>query len=106
MPQEHLSLSSFQVLSADQYLPMCRILKLSRAVGQYFNDEIKRQVRRRVVSRSRAVISIVAIDQVGFSCGHVTMALNLNRSAISKLVLRARNDQTLKNGVKDGLNLY
>ena len=35
----------------------------------------------------------------------VARALNLTPSAINKIVLRARNDPALKNGVNDVLNL-
>ena len=36
-------------------------------MGSILSGEIKSQSRRRAVARSRAVISIVAIDQVGFN---------------------------------------
>lgn len=60
---------------------------------------------QRAVARSRPVISIVAIDQVGFSGADMARALNLTPSAVSKLVLRARNDAELKNIVNDVLTL-
>ena len=83
-------------------------LEKTDAVSGYFeieSDEIKSQSRRRAVARSRAVISIVAIEQVGFNGADVARALNLTPSAISKLVLRARNDAELKNIVNDVLAL-
>ena len=55
-------------------------------------DEIKSQSRRRAIARSRAVISIVAMEQMGFSGTEMSRALNLTPSAVSKLVLRARHD--------------
>jgi predicted transcriptional regulator len=69
------------------------------------SDEIKCQGLRRAVARSRAVISIVAIDQVGFSGANVARVLNITPSAVSKLVLRARNDPALKDVINDVLNL-
>ena len=75
-------------------------------LGNILGDEIKSQGLRRVVARSRAEISIAAIEQIGNSGAETARALNLTPSAISKLVLRARNDPTLKNGVKDVLNLF
>ena len=83
--------------------------KIIDTVSGYFeitSDEIKSQSRRRAVARSRAVISIVAIEQMGFSGADVARALNLTPSAISKLILRARNDPVLKDGVNDVLNLF
>jgi len=58
-----------------------------------------------VVARSRAVISIVAVDQVGLSGADVARVLNITLSAVSKLVLRARNDPALKDGINNVLNL-
>ena len=55
--------------------------------------------------KSRAVISIVAIKQMGFSGADVARVLNITPSAVSKPVLRARNDPALKNGINDVLNL-
>jgi len=52
------------------------------------------------------VTSIAAIEQMGFSGADVARAMNLTPSAISKLVLRARIDPTLKDGVNDVLNLF
>jgi hypothetical protein len=52
------------------------------------------------------VISIVAVDQVGFSGAGVARALNLAQSTIRKLILRGRNDPALKDDVKDVLNLF
>jgi hypothetical protein len=52
------------------------------------------------------VISIVAIDQVGFIGADVARAQNLTPSAINKLVLRDRKDPAIKDGVKDVLNLF
>ena len=82
--------------------------KIIDAVAGYFeinSDEIKSQGRRRTVARSRAVISIVAIEQIGFSGADVARALNITPSAVSKLVLRARNDPALKDGINNVLNL-
>ena len=82
--------------------------KIIDAVSGYFEierDEIKSQSRRRAVARIRALISIVAIDQVGLSGADVARALNLTPSAISKLVLRARNNPDLKTIVNDVLTL-
>jgi hypothetical protein len=82
--------------------------KIIDAVSGYCEinrDEIKGQSRRRVVARARAVISSVAIDAMGFNGGAVARSLNLTPSAVSKLVLRARNDPALKTVVKDVLNL-
>ena len=70
------------------------------------SDEIKSQSRRRAVARSRAVISHVAIEQMGFSAADVARALNVTSSAVSKLVLRARNKPALKDGINDVLNLF
>jgi len=54
---------------------------------------------------TRAVISIMAIDQMGFSGADVARALNLlTPSAMSKLVFHARNDPALINDVNDVLN--
>ena len=69
------------------------------------SDEIKSQSRRRAVARSRAVISHVAIEQMGFSGADVARVLNITPSAVSKLVLRARNDPALKAGIDNVLNL-
>ena len=69
------------------------------------SDEIKSQSRRRAVAHSRAVISIVAIEQMGFSGADVDRMLNITLSAVSKLVLRARYDPALKDEIKDVLNL-
>ena len=74
-------------------------------LGNILSGEIKSQSRRRAVVRSRAVISIVAIKQMGFSGADVARVLNITPSAVSKLVLRARNDPALKNGINDVLNL-
>jgi hypothetical protein len=74
-------------------------------LGNILSGEIKSQSRRKEVARSRAAINIVAIEQMGFSGADVTRVRNITPSAISKLVLRARNDPALKDGVKDGLNL-
>jgi len=74
-------------------------------LGNSLSDDIKSQSRRRAVARSRAVISIVAIEPMGFSGAEVARALNITPSAVSKLVLRARNDQALKDGINDMLNL-
>jgi predicted transcriptional regulator len=48
----------------------------------------------------------MAIEQTGFSGADVAKALNLTPSAVSKLVLRARNDPALKDVVNDVLNLF
>ena len=69
------------------------------------SNEIKSQSRPRAVARSRAVISIVAIEQMGFSGADVARVLNITPSAVSNLVLRARNEPVLKNGINDVLNL-
>ncbi|MGB5421379.1 MAG: hypothetical protein WBN03_04425 [Desulfobacterales bacterium] len=53
-----------------------------------------------MVARSRAAISIVVIEQMGYSGASVARALNVTPSADSKLVLRARNDPALKDGIK------
>ena len=82
--------------------------KIIDAVAGYFeitSDEIKSQSRRRAVARSRAVISIVAIEQMGFSGADVARVLNITPSAVSKLVLRARNDPALKDRINNVLNL-
>lgn len=50
---------------------------------------------QRAAARSRAVISIVAIEQMGFNGTDVARTLNLTPSAVSKLILRARNDPDL-----------
>jgi predicted transcriptional regulator len=52
------------------------------------------------------VISIVAIEQMGFSGADVARVLNITPSAVSKLVLRARNEPALKGGINDVLNLF
>ncbi|MGB5617787.1 MAG: hypothetical protein WBM78_13165 [Desulfobacterales bacterium] len=74
-------------------------------LGNILTDEIKSQSRRRAVIRSRAVISLVAIEQMGFSGADVVRVLNITTSAVSKLVLRIRSDPALKNGINDVLNL-
>ena len=82
--------------------------KIIDAVSGYFEikkEETKSQSRRRAVARTRAIISIVAIDQMGFSGADVARTLNLTPSAVSKLVFRARNDPALKNDVNDVLNM-
>jgi len=82
--------------------------KVIDAVAGYFEikkDEIKSQSRRRAVALARAVISIVAIEKMGFSGADVARTLHLTPSAVSKLVFRARNDPALKNVVNDVLNL-
>ncbi len=83
--------------------------KIIDTVSGYFeikNDEIKSQSRQRAVARSRAVISHVAIEQMGFSAADVARALNVTSSAVSKLVLRARNEPILKEGINDVLNQF
>ena len=75
-------------------------------LGNILSGEIKSQSRRRAVARSRAVISIVAIEQIGFSGADVARALIITPSAVSKLVLRARDDPALKGGIKDVLNYF
>jgi REP element-mobilizing transposase RayT len=85
-----------------------RIEKIIDAASEYFEikgDEIKSPSRRRKIARARAVISMAAIDQAGFTGADVARALNLTPSAISKLVLRVRNDPALKAVVNDVLNL-
>ena len=67
------------------------------------SDEIKSQSRRRAVARSRAVISIVAIEQMGFSGADVARVPNITPSAVSKLVFR--NDPALKEEINNVLNL-
>jgi predicted transcriptional regulator len=52
------------------------------------------------------MINIVVIEQMGFSGADVARALNITPSAVSEFVLRARSDPALKDGVKDGLNLF
>jgi predicted XRE-type DNA-binding protein len=56
-------------------------------------------------ARSRAVISIVAIEQMGFSGADVARVLNITPSAVSKLVLRARNDPALKDRINNVLKI-
>jgi predicted transcriptional regulator len=75
-------------------------------LGNILSGEIKSQNRRRVVARSRAVISIVAIEQMGISGADVARVLNITPNAVSEFVLRARSDPALKDGAKDGLNLF
>jgi chromosomal replication initiation ATPase DnaA len=70
------------------------------------SDEIKSRSRRRKIARSRAVIRHVAIEQMGFSGADVARALNVTSSAVSKLVLRARDEPALKGGINDVLNLF
>jgi putative transposase len=85
-----------------------RIETIIDAASEYFEikgDEIKSPSRRRKIARARAVISMAAIDQAGFTGADVARALNLTPSAISKLVLRVRNDPALKAVVNDVLNL-
>jgi len=65
-------------------------------LGNILSGEIKSQSRRRAVACSRAVISIVAIEQMGYSGADVARMLNITPSAVSKLVLRATNDPALK----------
>jgi REP element-mobilizing transposase RayT len=77
------------------------------AVSGYFGvkrDEIMGQSRPREVVRSRAVISIVAMDKMGFSGAEVARALNLTPSAVSKLIGRARSAPDLMNDVNGVLN--
>ena len=74
-------------------------------LGNILRDEIKSQSRQRALARSRAVISIVAIEQMGLSGADVARVLKITPSAVSKLVLRARNDPALKDGINDVLNL-
>jgi hypothetical protein len=81
------------------------IEKLTEVVSEYFNlpvYEIKSPSRRRTVAVARAVISIVAIDNMGISGADVAKWLNLTPSAVSKLVSRARRDPDLK---KDFCNI-
>jgi predicted transcriptional regulator len=52
------------------------------------------------------MINIVVIEQMGFSGADVARVLNITPSAVSEFVLRARSDPALKDGVKDGLNLF
>jgi len=49
--------------------------------------------------RSRAVISVVAMEQMGLSGADVARTLSLTTSAVSKLVFRARNAPALINDV-------
>lgn len=82
--------------------------KIIDAASEYFEinrDEIKSASRRRKIARARAVISIAAIDQAGFTGADVARAFNLTPSAISKLVLRARNDPALKTLANNVLEL-
>jgi len=74
-------------------------------LGNNLSGEIKSQNRRRVVARCRAIISIVAIEQMGFSGADVARVFNITPSAVSKLVLRARNDPAPNDGINDVLNL-
>ncbi len=76
-------------------------------VSEYFQinvGEIKSRSRRRVVARARAMISLLAIDQIGYSGRDVARALNLTPSAVSKLVLRARKDNPLEKAAGEVLN--
>jgi predicted transcriptional regulator len=43
---------------------------------------------------------------MGFSGADVARALNVTSSAVSKLVLRARNEPVLKEGINDVLNQF
>ena len=67
------------------------------------SDEIESQSRRKTVTRSLAGIRIIAIEQMGFSGADVARVLNITPSAVSKLVLRARNDPALRDGINDVL---
>ncbi|MFZ0611265.1 MAG: hypothetical protein WAM73_03420 [Desulfobacterales bacterium] len=69
-------------------------------LGNILTDEIKSQSWRRAVAHSRALISIVAIEQMGFSGVDVAKTLNITPSAVNKLVLRARNDPAIKDEIK------
>jgi hypothetical protein len=51
------------------------------------------------------VISIVAIEQMGFSDAVVDRVPNITPSAVNKLILRACNDPALKGGINNVLNL-
>ena len=85
-----------------------RLEKIIDAASEYFEikrEEIKSPSRRRKISRARAIICMAAIDQAGFNGADVARALNLTPSAISKLVLRVRNDPALKAVVNDVLDL-
>jgi hypothetical protein len=46
-------------------------------------------------------MSIVAIEQMGFSVADVARALNIKPFAVSNPVLRSRNDPVLKDVVND-----
>jgi hypothetical protein len=52
------------------------------------------------------VISIVAKEQIGFSGVDVARVLNITPRAVSKIVLRARNDPVLKDGINNVLNCF
>jgi chromosomal replication initiation ATPase DnaA len=67
-------------------------------------SEIESQRRPRQVVRSRAVISIVAIDKMEFSGADVARALNFTPSAVSKLIGCARSAADLMNDVNGVLN--
>ena len=69
-------------------------------------DEIRSPSRGRAVACTWAVISSVAIDQMGFSGADVARALDLTPSTVSKPVLRVRNDPALKKEVNKVLNLF
>ncbi|MFZ0728192.1 MAG: hypothetical protein WAO07_04910 [Desulfobacterales bacterium] len=70
-----------------------------KRLGNILTDEIKSQSRRRAVAYSRVIISIVAIEQMGFSGLDVAKTLNITPSAVSKLVLRARKDPAIKDEI-------
>ena len=70
-----------------------------KRLGNILTDEIKSQSRRRAVAYSRVIISIVAIEQMGFSGVDVAKTLNITPSAVSKLVLRARKDPAIKDEI-------
>jgi chromosomal replication initiation ATPase DnaA len=84
-----------------------RLEEIIAAVAGYFGvkrGEIESQRHIRQVVRSRAVISIVAIDKMGFSGADVARALNLTPSAVSKLIGRARIVPDLMNDVNGVMN--
>ena len=58
------------------------------------------------MARARAVIGSVAIDQMGLSGADVAGSLDLTPSAVSKLILRVRNDPALKKDANQVLNLF
>jgi hypothetical protein len=88
--------------------PRCGHAVIMGRIDQHWQDtvyEIKSPSRRRTVAVARAVVSIVAIDNMGISGADVAKWLNLTPSAVSILVSRARRDPDLKKDFCNILNL-